>query len=145
MKLLLTALLLVPSVAWAHADDSCPICTCTLIQRDPNWALIHNAWWNDYHQIQFQVEDYARCVGAVNALETVLGRPLTTPNQVVLDYEQGIQHPIEDFPNDVQYAGFQLDAAGVTLGQFYGESLACSATLDALKAEAKRRVKLRKR
>lgn len=143
--MMMVAILFSPLVALAHAPNDCPICACTLSQRDPNWAALHDAWWNEYHGIQRQVVDYARCIGEVNALEAVLRLPLSAPNEVILNYEQGIQHPVEDFPNDTNWAGFQLDAAHVTLGQFYGEALACSGRLDALRLEAARRIKLRKR
>ena len=144
MKRALLALLLLPSLAMAD-DGDCPICTCTLIQRDPIWRDLHDAWWNTYHPIQHIVADYARCVGALHVYETVLGKPLTPENEVVLNYEQTIQHPLEDHANDTIFASFQLDAAGVTLGQFLGEVLACSGKIDALKIEAARRIKLRKR
>lgn len=132
MKRYLLSLLLLPAVAAAD-DNHCPICTCTLIQRDQTWADTHDAWWSTYHQIQRQIIEYAHCVGALNELERSLGRPLTPANQVILNYEQGIQHPLEAFPNDNIFASFELDAAGVTLGQFYGEVLACSAGVDQLR------------
>ena len=132
MKRYILALLLLPSVAMAD-DNDCPICTCTLIQRDPLWRDTHDAWWSTYHQIQKQIVDYSRCVGALNELERSLGLPVTPGNQVILNYEQNIQHPLEDRANDVLFASFELEAAGITLGQFLGETLACSAGVDQLR------------
>lgn len=145
MKRIALLLLLLPSVALAHEDGECPICTCTLIQRDPTWRDQHDAWWNTYHEIQRLIGDYARCVGALNELEAVLKRPFTPANSVILNYEQNIQHPLEDRPNDTTFAQFELEASRVTLGQFLGETLACSHGVDLLRAEVARRVKLRKR
>lgn len=143
MKRFIFLLLLLPGVAFAD-DNDCPICTCTLIQRDPTWAAIHDAWWDDYHQIEALVGDYAGCLGYLHALETILKHPLTPANEVILNYQQGITHPVEAFPNDTIFAQQQLDAAEVTLGQFYGEVLACSAKIDALRVEGARRIRVRK-
>lgn len=141
LKRLAFVIALLPSVAVA---DECPICTCTLIQRDPTWRELHDEWWNTYHPIQRLIGDYARCVGALNELERVLRKPLTAPNEVILDYEQNIQHPLEDRPNDTLFAGFELEAARVTLGQFLGEVLACSHGVDLLRAEVSQRVTVKK-
>ena len=135
MKRYILALLLLPTVAMADTQENheCPFCTCTLIQRDPTWAQLHDFWWSTYHQIQTQIVDYARCVGALNELERSLGLPITPGNKVILTYEQGIQHPLEAFPNDNLFASVELEAAGITLGQFLGETLACSAGVDQLR------------
>lgn len=132
MKRYLLSLLLLPSVAMAD-NSECPICTCTLIQRDPLWRDLHDAWWSTYHQIQKQIVDFSNCVGALNELERSLGLPITPGNQVILNYEQNITHPLENLPNDNLFASFELEAAGVTLGQFLGETLACSAGVDQLR------------
>ncbi len=145
MKKYLLSLLLLPTVALAHEDPPlCPICTCTLIQRDPLWRDLHDAWWNTYHPIQHMIGDYARCIGALNVYESILGKPITAANRTILDYEQNIQHPLEDKPNDNVFAALELEAAGITLGQFLGETLACSGKIDALKVEAAKRIKLKK-
>lgn len=145
MKRLLLAVLLLPSVALAHDDAPlCPICRCSLTDRDPVWAVRHDLWWNTYHAIQFQIVEYSRCYGYLNALEAVLQKPISQPDRVVLDYEQNIQHPIEDEANNVEFVTVELEAARITFGQFLGEVYLCSAKVESLKLEAAKRVKLKK-
>lgn len=118
--------------------DDCPICRCTLVERDPTWIAEHDAWWACRNAFQLEQIEYGRCVGAVRELERVKrvkpSRAFVV-NSAVLTYRFP-QHPTEDVINDSVLAHAEVVACERQLGaQIIPEVGRCLAYLDWLRGK----------
>lgn len=135
MKRYILALLLLPSVAMAD-NSECPICTCTLIQRDPLWKQCHDEiWWPQWRRVQYAQHEYIACVHVVNAFLATLGAQPITGNQTIIDYHKTVMHPVEDNANNTEFCLADAAAATVTEGQFLGELNNCTLYAQQLQAQ----------
>lgn len=126
----------VASIPGRVLADDCPICRCTLVERDPAWIAEHDDWWACRNAFQLEQIEYGRCVGGVRELERVKrvkSSRAFVANSAVLTYRFP-QHPTEDVINDVDLAHAEVVACEQQLGaQIIPEVGRCLAHLDRLR------------
>src|SRR5690349_10000129 len=125
----LGALVLAVSTAYAH--DDAPLCKCSLLERLPEWIVLHDEWWSCNVALHEQQREYARCLGAIREREALLKKKYRrrytayVENPAIFAYVFP-QHPTEDRANNIPASQQEVDACNFQLAaHFLPEVLQC--------------------